>query len=709
MISVSRYAMCGLAILAIYQPRASEASDLELFGSNIPVVLTPTRLKQPLADVPSSVTVITAEMLQRFGVTTVPDALRLVPGMAITQATGNEYRINYHGANVLVPRRMNILIDGMSVYRPALARVDWKELPVAIDDIERIEVTRGPNSASYGANSMLAIVNIITKHPREAEGFTVSGMGGSLRTANGMVRHGGRIGDSTAYRITIDHEKDGGFDLSSRLGQDHDSTRLNKLNYRSVTDLSSNTTFDFQVALIHGVKEMEFVDRYQQTFPDISLREHYINAIWRKSVSANHEVKIQAYTSKHENDQGWTTCPPSAMFLPEMFSMWRANPAYANAILAGRAPSGGSAQDNALAAAAITAIQALGPRAAMPTCVQANQNKLEERSDVELQDTFVFSERLRMVSGIGARQDAGDSQTFLGGRVSNNSFRAFSNVEYKPSSWLNINAGGFWEKDQITGTTFSPRVALNTHVANNHTLRIAVSKGVRMPDIQEQRANWTYFATDFSSPLNGATEGFFFQNAKAPRNLKSEKNVSREIGYFGNFPEYGLMVDARVFDDRLTDLISEKLQLSDFSPTNNNSLRLRGAELQLNYEPTDRWMVYLAYAYLHSSDASTLLEQTQYANHSGALGITRILDNGWRFSLAYYGAAAGPMTQTSYGRHDMTLSKSFAIGNRGRFTASFIARHLDNPRSQYFLDFGRNAESRYDNAMQYYLTLKLAF
>ena len=68
---------------------------------------------------------------------------------------------------------MNVMIDGLSVYRPGLARVDWAEIPVAIDDIERIEITRGPNSATYGANSMMAIVNILTKHPRDTEGLGV--------------------------------------------------------------------------------------------------------------------------------------------------------------------------------------------------------------------------------------------------------------------------------------------------------------------------------------------------------------------------------------------------------------------------------------------------------------------------------------------------------------------------------------------------------
>ena len=185
-------------LLNLYAPALVAANDPELLGADLSVVLTPSRLRQSLADTPASVTVITSDMIQRYGIASIPEALRLVPGMAVTQATGNDYRINYHGTNILVPRRMNVLIDGLSVYRPALAQVDWKELPVALEDVDRIEVTRGPNSVSYGANSMLAVVNIITKHPRDVEGTTITATRGSQGTANATARYSGKLGESTS-------------------------------------------------------------------------------------------------------------------------------------------------------------------------------------------------------------------------------------------------------------------------------------------------------------------------------------------------------------------------------------------------------------------------------------------------------------------------------------------------------------------------------
>jgi iron complex outermembrane receptor protein len=687
----------------------SAATGIDPTDNNVPVVITPTRLRQSVAEVPASVTVITDEMLRRFGVRSVPDALRLVPGMAITQTRGSDFSINYHGTRIVFPRRMNVLIDGISAYRPALARVDWQELPVTIEDIERIEVTRGSNSASYGANSMLAIVNIITKRPKDVEGTMFAATRGSNGVAEGIARYGGKFGDSTTYRLTVNRSLDDGFDRVSPGVGGHDSASFSRVTFRSVTELRNQQSIDLQAALVQGVKEVARTDPFQMKYPDIGSKDHVFSATWRKSFSENHEVQIQAYTTRHAVDQSWVTCVPTATLLPEMFTLWRANPLYANTVLAGRIPSGGSAQDNALAANALAAIRRLGTDAIRPNCVQANQDYVERRHDVELQDTLVASDALRFVMGIGARQDAGESETYLGGRVANTSLRSFINIEYKPSSWLGVNAGGFWEKDQITGRAFSPRLAFNAHVNENHTVRVAVSKGNRMPDLQEQRANWTYRATNFSRPVNGATEGLFYQSAIAPGNLKDERLISREIGYVGNLPKYGLLIDAKVFDDRLTNLISDELRLARFSQTNSDSVRLRGAELQLNYEPSERWQFYLAYARLNNHKPSAPFEQSQYARDSGALGVAHMFPNGWTASFAAYASSADGIDQTYYGRQDLTLSKTLGLGRNRYFTTAAMVRHMSNPSSRYFQDFGKTIESHYNNPMQYLLTLRVAY
>src|SRR5690606_32138201 len=98
--------------------------------------------------------------------------------------------VNYHGGHAPQARRMQVLIDGRSVYRPGLAEVDWKDLPVSLEDIERIEVFRGPNTVSYGANALTGVINIITLKPQEALGTQVRYTHGQRGIRDSYASHG---------------------------------------------------------------------------------------------------------------------------------------------------------------------------------------------------------------------------------------------------------------------------------------------------------------------------------------------------------------------------------------------------------------------------------------------------------------------------------------------------------------------------------------
>lgn len=688
---------------------AAPEEELPLSGSDMPIVLTPTRLRQSLADVPASVTIITSEMIKQYGIASIPDALRLVPGMIVNQVTGSDYRVGYHGGNLHSPRRMNVMVDGMSVYRPGFARVDWDQIPVSLNDIDRIEITRGPNSVTYGANSTVAIINILTKHPRDTEGAFAQLRAGSQDTAAATLRYSGPIGQSTSFRITFDHHQDSGFDFASVRGLGRDDERKNTLTLRSVTEFGASQVLDLVAGVQKVDREVEFADRFQSSFPDVQSDDYFVNARWRKTISDRHEIQIQASASHHSFEQPWRSCPPTATLLPEMFDLWRANPAYANAILAGRRPSGGSPQDDALAAAALGAIARIGLAGARaPTCVDVNQDFDETRYDAELQDTLVLSPALRLVGGIGVRSDKADSDTFFQGKVTNDSWRVFANAEYKPTERVSVNVGGFYEDDKLSESAFSPRVALNFHASANHTLRFVVSKAVRTPDIFEQRSDSVYRTTNWDPPLNGVASGRFFQSVRAPGNLRNERMLSREIGYLGNFPKFGMRFDAKVFDDELTHLISEKLQLSDFKPTNDGEAQHRGGELQLTYQPNSRWSAHLAYGYL-DNQTNSAFERSIYSRHSGAAAVSYAAPRDWRIGFAVYQFGSNNEGQAFFGREDLTVTKIFRLGARNQLRAAFTASHLDNRSSTFEVDVGQTRESRYDDSMHYYLTLATSF
>ena len=678
-------AALAIALLAAFgAAHGQEAAQLDA-ATRLPAdqVITATRLRQSLGDIPVSVTIITRDDLRRLGITNVMEALRLVPGMQVTQVTGNDWRINYHGTNILVPRRLNVLIDGVSVYRPAFARVDWAQLPVAIDDIERIEVVRGPNSAAYGPNSLQGIVNIITLHPADTPRATGRLGAANDETYSALARIAGTLGPTTA-RLSVSYDEDRGYGLLSRVAAPHDSTRMARVDLASATDLREHGSLGVTLRATSGLKEVPFADAAQRSFPNQDVRDSYLGVTWNDAAQGAHAWQVRLSAADMRIRQEWRSCPPAATLLPELFDMWRANPAYARAILAGRVPTGGTPQDNALALRAIAALRALGAGALVPICSTPDQNQSEQRYDLEVQDTFQASPATRFVFGLGLRHDTGASDTFTAGRVNNSSYRLFGTGQHEVLPGLSLHGGAYYERDQLTGDSLSPRAAVTYRATRTTSWRVAYSEGTRSPDVLEQRAFWTYPVDDFSPPLNGRTSGRFYQSAVATGGLKPERLRATEVGWLYE-GEQRTRLDVRVFNERLTDLISEKLQLSDFRPTNNGAVTLRGAELAATSAVTSALRVDLTYAYLDNLDPTNLTERTQYARHSGFVALSTNV-GAYEGTLAFYGATGDGLGQSDYGRLDLRLARSLQAGGI-RWTAAGLLQHYTVARTTYFRDF----------------------
>jgi outer membrane cobalamin receptor len=120
--------------------------------------LSPTRLKQTPHDIPASVSRITQETIEKLQINKVPDLFRYIAGMITIQRSGFEYFINYHGANVVGPSHVQLLIDGAAISLPAYPIEAWSTLPIGVSDIDYIEITRSPSAATYGINSKFSIV-----------------------------------------------------------------------------------------------------------------------------------------------------------------------------------------------------------------------------------------------------------------------------------------------------------------------------------------------------------------------------------------------------------------------------------------------------------------------------------------------------------------------------------------------------------------------
>ena len=699
--------LSGMAVRA--QSTGPGADDDD---ADFPVVITPTRLRQSLADVPASVTVITAETLRRYGITRVEEALRMVPGMAVSQAVGNDFRINYHGTSAVAPRRLNVLVDGVSAYLPAFSQVQWNLLPVALEDIDRIEVIRGPDSSAYGPNSMTAVVNILTKHPMDVERGLLVVTAGAHGTLNSTVRLATTVG-STSVRATVSTQGNTGYDRINAAGGSSDDTHIARLNLRALHELSDGSSLDVQASFSGGDLEDGVGDPNQASLPNRQLRSGQVSARLTKSLSAFHELQVDVSHVANSTRERWTSCWPQVAFWPEVSELFQSNPGLLFALQRPQfqLPPGVSARDRQLVIQILTRLAQMGGLPSLAqniSCGQINRDGSESRTQLELQDTYVASDKLRFVGGLGVRQQRADSPTYFGGAVSNSVQWLFGHAEYRPADWLIANVGGYGEFNSLSGSTFSPRLALNVRLTENQTLRAVVSKGTRSPDLFEERANWSYTLTDLSVPVNGSTTGRLFNAARAKGGLSSEQIWSRELGYLLIDRPLGLTLDARIFDDRLSRLISKRLTTIDFAPDNTGSVRLTGAELQARWDPSARWSTWLSYAYLLNRAASHIEETSQYSRHSGAVGVSVALSSAWRASVAHYASTGDGVYQRRYGRTDLTLQHQFLCGAQPG-SISLTLGYLHTPSVNTYVDTQQFYTSTYDRQLSLLGQFRVAF
>ncbi len=144
---------------------------------------------------PAAIFVIDQEMIRRSGATSVPELLRMVPGMQVARVSSNVWAVSTRGSNGPFANKLLVLVDGRSVYTPVFAGVYWDVQDLVLEDIDRIEVIRGPGASVWGANAVNGVINIVTKKASQTQGTLVSALGGTEDKAVTAARHGGQLGE----------------------------------------------------------------------------------------------------------------------------------------------------------------------------------------------------------------------------------------------------------------------------------------------------------------------------------------------------------------------------------------------------------------------------------------------------------------------------------------------------------------------------------
>jgi iron complex outermembrane receptor protein len=200
-VRIAAILLSGIAALTQAQtPPAKDLTQVSLEDLLNIEVTSVSKKEQKLSTTAAAIFVITQEDIRRSGATTIPDVLRMAPGVNVAQVNANTWAISIRGFNDIYANKVLVLIDGRSVYNPTFSGVNWDELDVPLEDIERIEVIRGPGGTIWGANAMNGVINIITKSTKSTQGGLISAGTGSHTAAQGLTQYGGTIGDNGTYR-----------------------------------------------------------------------------------------------------------------------------------------------------------------------------------------------------------------------------------------------------------------------------------------------------------------------------------------------------------------------------------------------------------------------------------------------------------------------------------------------------------------------------
>ena len=259
---------------------------------------------QKMSQVAAAVFVIGQEDIRRSGATNIPDLLRMVPGLDVAQINANTWAISARGFNSEFANKLLVLLDGRAVYTPTFAEVFWDTLDVPLEDIDRIEVIRGPGGAVWGNNAVNGVINIITKKAQDTLGTLVTGGGGTLEQGFGTVQYGGTIKGNTDYRLFTDYHNLGHFpDLSGQNGQD--GSHLLHGGFRVDSDLGKSNSLTLQGDIYTGGEGASIVHSVLSppenltVFRRADLSGGNVQGRWSHSFSSRSDITLQFYFDRY--------------------------------------------------------------------------------------------------------------------------------------------------------------------------------------------------------------------------------------------------------------------------------------------------------------------------------------------------------------------------------------------------------------------------
>jgi len=305
------FLFCGPVL--VQQARAQAVQPEDLTAMNIEdlmniKVTSVSRTEEKLSRTASAVFVIGSEDIRDSGALNIPDLLRMVPGVEVAQLTASTWAIAVRGLNGRFSNKLLVLLDGRAVYTPTIGGVFWDVLDVPLEDIERIEVIRGPGGSVWGANAMDGVINIITRNTDQTKGALVTAGGGNLDQGFGTVQYGGNLPGKTDYRIYTKYQNDD--HTPNAAGQPGgDGWHLLDAGFRTDSPLSPKDALLVQGNIYTGAENLPVTELTSVAsgprFTDytVPLSGGFLQSVWNHTISERSGTTLEvSYSTYQRND-----------------------------------------------------------------------------------------------------------------------------------------------------------------------------------------------------------------------------------------------------------------------------------------------------------------------------------------------------------------------------------------------------------------------
>lgn len=269
-------------------------------------VTSVSRTSEQLHSAAAAVTVLSNEDIRRSGATSIPETLRLAPGMHVAQRNANAWAVSARGFSSVNSEKLLVLVDGRSLYTPLFSGVFWDVQDYFLGDIERIEAIRGPGAALWGSNAVNGVVNITTKHARDTQGTYLEAGFGTEEEVIAGARYGGEFGEDAFFRVFAKHaQRDATFKDGAT---NEDDWRLSRIGFRA-----DKRVGEADELMLLGAAYRGEVGQYSPSIeiigrpgPTGALRSDlsggHALARWRRTLAADSDVQVRFYYDRTDRD-----------------------------------------------------------------------------------------------------------------------------------------------------------------------------------------------------------------------------------------------------------------------------------------------------------------------------------------------------------------------------------------------------------------------